>query len=130
MGENDLWGVRKPRELPRTDDAKNGRGLVLKMTSALGGEIRHVMTPSPHDADSQPFIIEIGANERWVVQGKEPFHAFDAFKLSQDEDYYDEITREEQVLKCKRRMGRVLFLFYLVFSGWIDFEPPFDLFNL
>lgn len=94
--------------MPRGDDVKKGRSLVLKMTSACGDEIRHVVTPSPRGCEPRALTIKVDTNERWTVMDKEPFQAFSAFNLVQDSDYYDTIPREEQVLQCKRRIGQMV----------------------
>lgn len=96
---------RRPRDA-HDDDGGRGKGLIVKLTSASGDEVRHVVAPSPKR--SQSVKIEIGPHERWTVMEKEPFQAFEAFNLRQDADYYDSVAREDQVLRCKRRIGRVV----------------------
>lgn len=100
--------VRRIRDVPRADDARKGKSLVLRMTFVSGDEVRHVV-PSPKDeAGSQSLALEIGAHERWTVMDKEPFKVFEAFNLKQDSSYYEEVAREEQVTRCKRRVGRIV----------------------
>lgn len=79
------------------------------MTSAAAGEVRHVGASFPKGgARSQSLMIDISVHERWMVMDKEPCQTFKALSLKRVDDYHDMIFREEQVLRCKCRMGRVL----------------------
>lgn len=98
--------------------SQSSGNLTAGKTLALGTSPRDVVPEAIPIAEKPGSImIEIGPEARWNVGDRQPVQVFGAFRLARDSQSYEGFSRDEVILRSRRRLGMFISDYERILAG-------------